>query len=106
MLAKGRLLGIQFEVLLEEGLLFEIGRHADRLAMKLRSAMEERGYSFLVDSFTNQQFPILPNHKIEELSQKFGFQFWESVDETHAAVRFCTSWATPEEAIDALIAEL
>jgi threonine aldolase len=104
MLAKGRLLGIQFETLLENNLYFTIAAQADRLAMKLRRAMEKKGYSFLVDSWTNQQFPILPCEKLEELSEKFGFSFWGRIDETHAAVRICTSWATTKEQIDALIA--
>lgn len=106
MLAKGRLLGIQFETLLEDNLYFELAAHADRLAMKLRSALAEKGYPFMVESWTNQQFPILPLEKLEQLSGRFGFSFWGKTDETHAAVRFCTSWATKEEHVDALIAAL
>ena len=70
MLAKGRLLGIQFEALFEDGLYFEISRQATELAMKLRAACTAKGYPFLVDSMTNQQFPILPNSLIERLKVK------------------------------------
>lgn len=106
MLAKGRLLGIQFDTLFTDNLYFEICKKADDLAEKLRRALDAKGYPMLVDSPTNQQFPILPNEEIERLSEKFAFSFWEKVDESHSAVRFCTSWATKEEAVDALIAEL
>lgn len=106
MLAKGRLLGIQFEALFEDGLYFEISRHATELAMKLRAACTAKGYPFLVDSMTNQQFPILPNSLIERLKVKFAFSLWQPTDAAHTAVRFCTSWATKEELLDELIAEL
>ena len=106
MLAKGRLLGIQFEALFEDGLYFEISRHATELAMKLRAACTAKGYPFLVDSMTNQQFPILPNSLIERLKVKFAFSLWQPTDAAHTAVRFCTSWATKEEHLDELIAEL
>ena len=106
MLAKGRLLGIQFEALFEDGLYFEISRHATELAMKLRAACTAKGYPFLVDSMTNQQFPILPNSLIERLKVKFAFSLWQPTDAAHTAARFCTSWATKEEHLDELIAEL
>lgn len=106
MLAKGRLLGIQFLTLLEDGLYFEIADHANQLAMKIRKACEEKGYPFFMESWTNQQFPILPDEKLEELSKKFSYSFWEKVDDTHSAVRFCTSWATKDEAVEELIRSL
>ena len=106
MLAKGRLLGIQFEARFEDGLYFEISRHATELAMTLRAACTAKGYPFLVDSMTNQQFPILPNSLIERLKVKFAFSLWQPTDAAHTAVRFCTSWATKEEHLDELIAEL
>lgn len=106
LLAKGRLLGIQFETLFEDGLYYEISAHADRLAMKLRDAFAAKGYSFLYKSVTNQQFPILPDSVIRALEEKYAFSFWCRVDDTHSAVRFCTSWATREENVDALIADL
>lgn len=106
MLAKGRLLGIQFLALLEDGLYFEIAGHANQMARKIRNACEEKGYSFFMESWTNQQFPILPNKTLDKLREDFSFSFWEAVDETHSAVRFCTSWATKEEDVEALIRRL
>ena len=106
MLAKGRLLGVQFEVLFEDGLYFEISRRAVELAQRLRRAFEEAGFAMLFDSPTNQQYPILPDELIESLGKKYSFSFWQRVDEGHSAVRFCTSWATREENVDALIADI
>ena len=106
MLAKGRLLGVQFETLFEDGLYHRISEHAIYLADKLREALSQKGYSFLVENTTNQIFPIMEDAKLEELKENFGFCYQQRVDETHSAVRFCTSWATKEENIDALIAAL
>lgn len=106
MLAKGRLLGIQFEALFTDNVYFEIAKRADALAMKLKAAFVEKGYGLRYDSYTNQQFPILPNAHLEQLKEKYSFGFWEAMDEEHTAVRFCTSWATKEEAVDALITDL
>lgn len=103
MLAKGRLLGIQFETLFSDGLYFEIGRHAVVLAQKLTQGLQERGYAMLVKSPTNQVFPILPKSVIAALDGRFGYAFWQAVDESSDAVRFCTSWATPPEQVDALL---
>lgn len=103
MLAKGRLLGVQFEVLMNEGLYFQLARRADRLADRIRTAFREKGFSFLVENTTNQVFPILPRAAIERLSADFGFECWQHVDAEHDAVRFCTSWATPESAAEALV---
>lgn len=104
--AKGRLIGIQFETLFEDGLYYEISAHADRLAMKLHDAFAKKGFPFRYASVTNQQFPILPDDIIRKLEQKYAFSFWCRVDETHSAVRFATSWATKEESVDALIADI
>ena len=106
MLAKGRLLGIQFMTLFEDGLYFELSNHAVSLAMRIRDAFASKGYGFLVDSPTNQQFPILPDDVMERLASDFRFSVWKKVDEIHTAVRFCTSWATASEAVDALIEAL
>lgn len=106
MLAKGRLLGIQFEALFEDNLYMEISRHADRLADKLRAAFAQAGYSFLVENKTNQLFPILPDKKLAALSEKYSFSYQKRVDQTHSAVRFCTSWATREEDVESLIGDL
>lgn len=106
MLAKGRLLGIQFDTLFTDGLYFEISKHADNLALQLKHAFQEKGYPLYFDSYTNQQFPVLPETHIAKLREKYGFAFWEKVDDTHSAVRFCTSWATSREAVEALIADI
>lgn len=106
MLAKGRLLGIQFETLFEDGLYFSISKHAVKLALEIKKAFQVKGYSFLYDTDTNQQFPILPNCVIKTLSKKYSFQDWEKIDCNHTAVRFCTSWATKEEDVEALVADI
>lgn len=106
MLAKGRLLGVQFEALFEDGLYMEISRHADRLADKLREAFTQAGFPFLVENQTNQIFPVIPDSVLKKLGENYGYTYQERVDETHSAVRFCTSWATKEENIDRLIADL
>ena len=106
MLAKGRLLGIQFLTLFEDGLYFELSQHAVAQAMRIRDAFVSKGYDFLVDSPSNQQFPILPNDVMELLSKDFKFSVWKRIDAGHTAVRFCTSWATRIEAVDALLAAL
>ena len=106
MLAKGRLLGIQFDTLFTDGLYYEIARHADELAIRLREAFIAKGYRLRYDSFTNQQFPILPDEHVEKLKEKYSFELWEKMDDAHSAVRFCTSWATREEAVDELIQDI
>lgn len=105
-LAKGRLLGLQFEELLCDGLYFELGRHAVSLAMKLKKAFQKAGYELLIDSPTNQQFVILPDALLKSLAEDFAFEYQQRIDASHSAVRFCTSWATSEEDIDRLIAAL
>ncbi|MEG2839391.1 MAG: beta-eliminating lyase-related protein [Lachnospiraceae bacterium] len=106
MLAKGRLLGIQFETLLEDGLYFEISQHAVDMAMKIKEAFAKKGYQFLYDSYTNQQFPIIPNEVLKKLSETYAYGFWETVGDTHTAVRFCTSWATKEEQVATLLKDI
>ena len=106
MLAKGRLLGLQFETLFADGLYFEIAQHAIQMAMKIRNAFRAKGFAFLLESPTNQQFPILSEEQIFILSQKYAFELWAKKDARHTAVRFCTSWATREEDVEALIADL
>ena len=103
MLAKGRLLGLQFDALFTDELYWNISRHAIALAEKLRAAFEAKGYSYLVPNRTNQIFVILPDAHLQKLGEKFGFSYDHQVNENHSAVRFCTSWATKEENVDALI---
>ena len=106
MLAKGRLLGVQFEAFLTDGLFLEIGKKEVAQAMRLREAFLEKGYPLFVNSASNQQFPVLPNEALGPLEQKYSFEVWEKVDESHTAVRFCTSWSTTDEDVDALIADI
>ena len=106
MLAKGRLLGVQFDALMTDNLYFDIAARADRLADKLRQTFTELGCPFLVPGITNQLFPILPDAVLAELAKKYVFCEQERVDESHRAVRFCTSWATKEENVDELCRDL
>lgn len=106
MLAKGRLLGVQFDALMTDNLYFHIAAHADALADKIRATLTELKVPFLVPGVTNQIFPILPDAALEELAKQYVFCEQERVDEDHRAVRFCTSWATQEKAVDSLCADL
>ena len=106
MLAKGRLLGIQFLTLFEDGLYLRLARHADELADLLREGLEKAGCPLLVHSRTNLIFPVLPDKAIEKLKEKYSFSHYQRVDENHCAVRFCTSWATKREYVEALVADL
>ena len=106
MLAKGRILGLQFLALMEDNLYLDISRHAVRLAMKLKAALSDKGYGFLYESCTNQQFPIMPDAHLDALSGKYAYSIWEKTDDLHTAVRFCTSWATREEAVVKLISDI
>lgn len=106
LLAKGRLLGVQFGTLFKENLYFEISKHAVDLALMIRKAFEDKGYEFMYDSTTNQQFPILPNEKLAELAKSYSYTFWCKVDENKSAVRFCTSWATKVENVNKLIQDI
>ena len=106
-LAKGRLLGLQFQALLEDGLYFALARHANEMAYRLRDGIAALGYPFPVPSPSNQQFPVLPNTVMEKLSAMgYDFEIDHAVDETHTCVRFVTSWATPESAVEAFIKDL
>ena len=106
MLAKGRLLGIQFETLFEDGLYYDISHHAIEMAMRIKDAFAQKGFAFRYPSATNQQFPVLPNDMLTKLAEKYSYSFWEKIDDTHSAVRFCTSWATKTENVDALIKDI
>lgn len=106
MFAKGRLLGVQFGALMHDGLYERTAKREVDLAMKLRAAFEAKGWPLCYDSPTNQQFPIVPDAVLEKLAEKYTFSHWGKVDGFHTAVRFCTSWATREEDVDALIADI
>lgn len=106
MLAKGRLLGVQFDALFTDDLYFEISAHAVKMADRIRDCLDSLGVSYLVPGITNQIFPVLPDELLERLCKNFMFTEMERVSSTHRCVRFCTSWATKEEHVDALCAEL
>ena len=102
MLAKGRLLGLQFDALFTDDLYFRIARHANKMAYQIREIFLSAGYPLLYNSPTNQQYPIIPDDQLAILGQNFGYEYWERVDKTHSGVRFCASWATTQEQVDAL----
>ena len=106
MLAKGRLLGIQFETLFEDGLYWEISDHALAMAELLRTALTEAGLSFQVDSPTNQLFPIVPDCLLEKIREKYAVTYMNRVDEHRSCIRLCTSWATREEDVRAFCEDL
>lgn len=103
LLAKGRVLGIQFDVLFTDNLYTRIARNAITCADVLRAAFKEKGYRFLVENTTNQVLVVLDNERYEELRQVVATSYWERVDESHTAVRFATSWATRMEDVEALV---
>ena len=106
LLAKGRILGVQFLGLFKDGLYFELARHANALAEKLSQGMKDQGFPFLTQSSTNQIFPILPNPLIAELQKIYGFYVWSKAGVDHSAIRLVTSWATQEARIDEFIKDL
>lgn len=106
MLAKGRLLGVQFDALFTDDLYFEISAHAVRMADQIRATFDELGVPYLVPGVTNQIFPILSDSFLKALATDFMFTEMGRVDATHRCVRFCTSWATKQENVDALCSAL
>ena len=106
MLAKGRLLGVQFDALFTDDLYLRISRHAVAMADRIRATLDELGVSYLVPGITNQIFPILPDAVLEELGKTFAFTEMERVNDSSRAIRFCTSWATKAENVDDLCAQI
>ena len=102
LLAKGRLLGVQFDALFTDRLYFTISAHAVEMARRLKRGLRERGYRFYLESPTNQQFVILENGEWERLRTQVALSFWEKADQDHTIVRFATSWATAESDLEAL----
>ena len=103
LLAKGRVLGVQFDALFENELYFTIGRSAIERANELRKGLRNKGYRFFLETSTNQIFVVLENTKMEHLQKKVQFGFWECFDESHTVVRFATDWATTKEDVDLLL---
>ena len=106
LLAKGRLLGVQFGALFRDGLYERIGKEAVRLALKIREAFRKAGYNVVIESPTNQQFFQLPNDVIDRLRESIAFDYWGPRGERESVVRFVTSWSTIEQDVEMLIAEV
>ena len=102
LMAKGRLLGIQFDTLFTDDLYFRISAHAIEMAERMKQIFLSHGLTMYLDSPTNQQFVVLENGQLERLQEKVAFSFWEKYDETHTVVRFATSWSTMEEDLEVL----
>lgn len=102
LLAKGRVLGVQFDTLFTDGLYFEIAGHAIRMAEKLKDMLRKKGYEFYIESPTNQQFIVIENKKLDELKQTVAVSFWEKYDESHTVIRLATSWSTTQEDMEKL----
>ena len=102
LLAKGWVIGIQFDTLFTDGLYFKISHNAILMAEKMKNIFKEKGYTFYSDSPTNQVFIVLENTKMEELSKNVSFSFWEKYNDTHTVVRFATCWSTTEDQIKLL----
>lgn len=106
LLAKGRILGLQFVELFKGSLYLDLAKHANLMAFKLIQGIKNQGHDFLTDSFTNQIFPIFPNSVIEKLNQKYSFYIWSEINENISSIRLVTSWATKEKAVDNFLADL
>jgi threonine aldolase len=106
LLAKSSMFGIQFIALFKDELYFELARHANNMAQKLASGIRECGYGFLVNSPTNQIFPIFPNAVIKELQEAYKFYLWTRINDDLSCTRLVTSWATKEEKVDEFITDL
>ena len=103
LLAKGWLLGLQFDTLFTDDLYFKIAQNAVENALFLKDELVKKGYKLYIDSFTNQQFFIVENERLKELEKKIGYSFWEKYDENHTIIRLATSWATTKESVCKLI---
>ena len=106
LLAKGRLLGVQFLALLSDGLYEQIGQQAVAQALRIKKAFQDKGWPFLVDSPTNQQFVVVPDPVYERIRQSYSTEHNGKPDPDHTAIRFCTTWSTRDEDIDALIRDI
>ena len=106
MLAKGRLLGIQFLELFKEDLYFELAAHANEMAMKMKAGLERLGFEFFTESYTNQLFVIIDNDLVKEIEKKYQVTYFEKYDETSSVIRFVTSWNTPESVVDEFLLDM
>jgi len=106
LLAKGRIIGVQFEALFKDGLYFRLAEHSNKLADKLRDGIAAKGYSFLVDSPTNQIFPILPKTLVEKLEEKYFFYRWKPIDDENICIRLVTSWGLDESGVTSFLGDI
>ncbi|MFI3250360.1 MAG: beta-eliminating lyase-related protein [Eubacteriales bacterium] len=106
LLAKGRILGISFETLFQNDLYHKIGKEAIDFALAISDGFARRGIPMLMQSWTNQQFPILTQSQLEALQENYGFEVWESLEDGRTVVRFCTSWATTRESVMKLLEDI
>ena len=106
MLAKGWLLGLQFDVLMDDNRYVTIAGKAVEQALRIKKAFEDKGCKFLIESWTNQQFPILDNETLKKFDGRYAYSVWEPVDQNHTAVRFCTSWATEDWQVSQLVSDI
>lgn len=106
LISKGRLIGIQFAEMFRDDLFFEMAQHANKMAMKMATALQQKGFGFVATPESNQIFPILPNELIARLAKHYGFYHWKKVDNNNTSIRLVTSWATDEKAVDEFIAFL
>lgn len=103
LLAKGRLIGIQFAEMFKDNLFLEMGQHANSMATKLAEGIKAAGYGFLTEPSSNQLFPVLPFSVIAKLADEYEFFIWQKIDADYAAIRLVTSWATPEDKVDSFL---
>ena len=103
LLAKGRITGLQFDALFTDDLYLNLGETAVHGADRIRDALRAGGVPLLIDSPTNQVFPIVANDDLDRLGSVLDYGFWEQVDDEHTAIRLATSWATTDEDVDALL---
>lgn len=101
-MAKGFVVGMQFEALFQDDLFFQLAKHANKMAERLAEIILENGYKFYAKPYTNQVFPIFPNALLKKMEEQFVYEFQEKMDEENSAVRFVTSWATTKESVEAL----
>lgn len=106
LLAKGRLLGIQFIELFKDNLYFELADHANKMSQLIQDALKNLNYELLIESPTNQVFPIIPNSILEKLKEKYDYTLWEKYDENNSIIRLCTCWATIPEKVNEFISDL
>lgn len=106
LLAKGRLVGLQFDTLFTDGLYFQISAQAIEMAELLKEGLLQKGYRLYLDSPTNQQFVVLEQAQLEQLQQVVRCGFWEKLDDRHTVVRLATSWATTRDMVEQLLALL